>query len=155
MSGVAERLASAGLVLPAPPAPVGAYAPAVLAGDLVFVSGQLPLRDGALLAAGLVGEDVDLDTARACAQAAALNALAAASGVCDLDDVSTVVRLAGYVACGPRFTMQPKVVDAASELMLAAFGGAGRHARAAVGVASLPLGAPVELEVVLRVAGHR
>jgi enamine deaminase RidA (YjgF/YER057c/UK114 family) len=118
----------------------------------VFTSGQLPMRDGALLATGLVGADVDTDTAHECAARCALNALAALSGVCDLDDVVRVVKVTGFVASAPGFTAQPAVVDGASAVMLAAFGDAGRHARAAVGVASLPLGAPVEVEIVVEIA---
>jgi enamine deaminase RidA (YjgF/YER057c/UK114 family) len=151
-STVRSRLQAAGLALPAGPKALGDYAPAVRAGDLVFTSGQLPMRDGSLLAIGVVGSSVDAVIARQCATQAALNALAAASTVCDLDEVVAVVKVTGYVACDPGFTAQPAVVDGASAVMSAAFGEAGRHARAAVGVASLPLGSPVEIEVVLRLA---
>jgi enamine deaminase RidA (YjgF/YER057c/UK114 family) len=149
---VGARLEAAGLVLPAGPRALGDYVPAVRAGDLVFTSGQLPMRDGALMATGAVGADVDIATAWQCAEQAALNALAAAATVCDLDDVVGVVKVTGYVATEPGFTAQPAIVDGASAVMRAAFGDAGRHARAAVGVASLPLGAPVEVEVVLRLS---
>jgi enamine deaminase RidA (YjgF/YER057c/UK114 family) len=155
MSGsdrVRLALREAGHELPTPAAALGAYVPAVEAGGLVFTSGQLPMRDGALLATGVVGADVDIDTARSCAARAALNALAAASGACDLDDVVRVVKVTGYVASAPGFERQPAVIDGASEVMLAAFGEDGRHARAAVGVTALPLGAPVEVEVVLQLA---
>ncbi len=151
--GVAQRLADAGLGLPAAPAAVGAYVPAVRADALVFTAGQLPMRDGALIAVGTVGLDVDLNLARACAEQAALNALAAASAVCDLDAVDAVVRLTGYVASVPGFVSQPAVIDAASAVLLTAFGEEGRHAREAVGTAALPLGAPVELSLVLHLAG--
>ena len=143
------RLAAAGFELPAPPTALGAYVPATRAGAFVFTSGQLPMRAGELMAQGLVGSDVDTDVARACAEQCALNALAAASSVCDLADVIRVVRLTGYVASAPGFTAQPGVIDAASAVMLSAFAEAGRHAREAVGVAALPLGAPVELSLVL------
>ncbi len=149
MQTVAERLAAAGHALPAPAAALGAYVPAVRAGLLVLTSGQLPIRDGSLLSSGLLGAEVDLETGRACARQAALNCLAAASTVCDLDEVESVVKMAAYVASAPGFRAQPKVADAASELLALAFGDAGRHARAAVGVAELPLGAPVEIELVL------
>lgn len=150
MSAVADRLAAAGLALPAAPASLGSYVPARRAGSLVFTSGQLPMRDGALVTSGLVGETVEVRTARDCAGQAALNALAAASTVCDLDAVVSVVKVTGYVASAPGFTAQPSVVDGASAVMVAAFGDdAGRHARAAVGVASLPLSSPVEVEIVL------
>jgi enamine deaminase RidA (YjgF/YER057c/UK114 family) len=144
-------LRAAGLELPDPPAALGSYVPAVRAGSLVFTAGQLPLQGGVLLAAGTVDGTVDVPTAKTCAARAALNALAAASTVCDLDDVTAVVKVTGYVASGPAFTSQPAVVDGASEVVLAAFGTRGRHARAAVGVASLPMGAPVEVEMVLEV----
>jgi enamine deaminase RidA (YjgF/YER057c/UK114 family) len=146
---VTDRLAAAGLVLPKPADALGSYVPAVRTEQLVFTSGQLPSRDGSLLACGLVGGEVDLETARECARQAVLNCLAAASSVCDLDDVETVVKLTAYVASAPGFRAQPKVADAASEVLSAAFPDAGGHARAAVGVAELPLGAPVEVELVL------
>jgi enamine deaminase RidA (YjgF/YER057c/UK114 family) len=151
-SQVGRRLEAEGLTLPEGPRALGDYVPAVRAGDLVFTSGQLPMRDGALLAIGAVGGAVDVSSARECAIQAALNALAAASTVCDLDDVAAVVKVTGYVASEPSFTAQPTVVDGASAVMRAAFGQSGRHARAAVGVAALPLGAPVEVEVVLRLS---
>ncbi|MDO8915189.1 MAG: RidA family protein [Coriobacteriia bacterium] len=149
MSEVAARLAAAGYELPPAPGALGSYVPAVLTDRLVFTAGQLPLRAGQLLASGIVGAEIDPEQARACAEQAALNALAAASTVCDLDDVERVVKLTGYVASTAGFTAQPSVVDGASAVMLAAFGEAGRHARAAVGVIALPLGAPVEIEIVL------
>lgn len=146
---VTERLAQAGLSLPEAPKALGDYVPATRTGTLVFTSGQLPLVDGVLLAQGIVGADVDTDTAAKCAAAAVLNALAAASTVCDLDDVLSVVKLVGYVASAPGFTSQPLVLNAASGCLISAFGDAGRHAREAIGVASLPMNAPVEVSVVL------
>lgn len=107
------------------------------------------MRGGRLITSGVVGEAVDLEIAAACARQCALNALAAASSVCDLDEVAAVVKMTAFVASAPGFHAQPKVADGASEVLAAAFGEAGRHARAAVGVAALPLGAPVEVEVVL------
>jgi enamine deaminase RidA (YjgF/YER057c/UK114 family) len=151
VSAVADRLAAAGWALPAPAAALGAYVPAVRAGSLVFTAGQLPLRDGALVTSGAVGAEVDVETAAAAAAQAALNALAAASTVCDLDLVTGVVKLTVYVASASGFRRQPAVADGASGVLAAAFGEGGRHARAAVGVAELPLGAPVEVEVVLGV----
>lgn len=148
--GVRARLSGAGHVLPEPPVALGAYVPAVRSGDMVFTSGQLPMRDGALLATGIVGTEVDPAEARSCAAQCVLNALAAASSVCDLDDVVRVVKLTGFVASASTFTAQPAVVDGASELLQLAFGEAGRHAREAVGVTALPLGAPVELSLVLQ-----
>ena len=140
-----------GFELPDRPQALGSYVPAVRSGSLVFTSGQLPMRDGALIASGTLGADVDVETARSCAARCALNALAAASSVCDLDSVTAVVKMTGFVASASGFTSQPAVVDGASEVLLAAFGESGAHARAAVGVAALPLGAPVEIEVVLEV----
>jgi len=152
VSSVRDRLAEAGHDLPQATAALGAYVPAVRAGSLVFTSGQLPLRAGELLAAGVVGAEVDLDCARVCAERCALNALAAAATVCDLDAVERVVKVTGYVASAAGFTAQPSVIDGASELLALAFGDRGRHAREAVGVAALPLGAPVEVAIVLEVA---
>lgn len=152
MSSVSDRLVSAGFEVRSPAAALGAYVPAVRVGDLVFTSGQLPIRDGVLLASGIVGDDVSLEQAVACARLSALNCLAAASMVCDLDEVVAVARLTGYVACGPGFTRQPEVMNGASEVVQVAFGEAGRHAREAVGVVALPLGAPTEVAVVLCLA---
>jgi enamine deaminase RidA (YjgF/YER057c/UK114 family) len=149
---VAERLAAAGLELPSPPAALGAYLPAVRTGRLVFTAGQLPMADGALVATGLVGAEVEPADAARAAERCALNALAAASTVCDLDDVVRVVKVTGYVASVPGFTAQPAVIDGASAVLVSAFGEQGRHAREAVGVAALPLGAPVEVSLVLEVA---
>lgn len=146
---VAARLVEHGLALPAPPKALGLYVPATRAAGLVFTAGQLPLREGALITTGHVGAAVTPEVAKACAQLAALNALAAASTVCDLDEVAGVLRLTGYVASAAGFTRQPAVIDGASEVLAAAFGESGKHAREAVGVAELPLGAPVEVSLVL------
>ena len=148
---VSDRLQEAGLLLPTPPKALGAYVPAARADRLVFTAGQLPVADGELLATGCVEDDVAADLARRCAERCALNALAAASTVCDLDRVTRVVKLVGYVASSPGFTAQPAVIDGASAVMSAAFGESGKHAREAVGVAGLPLGAPVEVSLVLEV----
>ena len=151
MSRVADRLAELGLALPPVAAPVAAYVPAVVDGSLVWTSGQLPFVDGALPATGVVGDGEGLVPAQDAAQLArlcALNALAAIGSVADLDDVRRIVKVVGFVANAPGFTGQPGVVNGASELLGQVFGDAGRHARSAVGVAALPLGAPVEVEVV-------
>jgi len=151
---VAERLAALGLSLPALTAPLASYVPAVRAGQWVFSAGQLPFVDGVLPATGLVGEQVDPDLARELAARAGLNALAAVASVLDggLDDVARVVKVVGYVAASPTFTAHPGVVNGASDLIVAVLGeGVGTHARSAVGVASLPLGSPVEVEVVAMV----
>jgi enamine deaminase RidA (YjgF/YER057c/UK114 family) len=149
-----EKLAELGLTLPPAPKPVGAYVPAVRTGNLVFVSGQLPMRDGALIATGHVGREVALEAAQACARQAALNALAVvAAEIGGLAKVSRIVRITGHVASAPGFTDQAKVLNAASELLAQAFGDSGRHSRAALGAAELPLGAPVELEMIVEVHG--
>lgn len=152
MLSVGERLSSAGFVLPAAAAAVGLYVPAVRSGSLVFTSGQLPMRDGSLISSGLVGREVSIEVAQECARQSALNALAAAATVADLDAVERVVKLVAYVAGVAGFTQQPAVANGASEVLSAAFGEAGTHAREAVGVASLPLGAPVECSIILALA---
>jgi enamine deaminase RidA (YjgF/YER057c/UK114 family) len=152
---VSDQLARLGLRLPPVAAPAGAYLPAVVDGGLVWTAGQLPLVDGALPLTGLVGRDVTVEAAAALARTCALNALAAVASVADLDDVERVVKLVGFVASADGFHGQPTVVNGASELLGAVFGDAGRHARSAVGVAALPLGAPVELELVVRLRAPR
>lgn len=150
--GPEQRLAALGLRLPSVPAPVAAYLPAVRHGDLVWTSGQLPMVGGELVATGLVGADVDSAAAVDLARTCALNALAAVADLTGgLAAVRRVVKVVGYVASAPGFTGQPAVLNGASELLLAVFGAAGRHARSAVGVAALPLGAPVEVELVVAV----
>jgi enamine deaminase RidA (YjgF/YER057c/UK114 family) len=150
-SRVAGRLAELGLTLPAVAAPVAAYVPAVVDGDLVWTSGQLPFVDGVLQATGVVGDGEGLvppQDAAHLARLCALNALAAVGSVVDLDRVTRIVKVVGFVASGPGFTGQPGVVNGASELLGQVFAGTGGHARSAVGVAQLPLGAPVEVELV-------
>jgi enamine deaminase RidA (YjgF/YER057c/UK114 family) len=152
MSRAEDRLAELGLTLPEVAAPLAAYVPAVRDGDLVWTSGQLPLVAGKLVATGKVGSEVDPETAADLARICALNALAAIKSVVgDLDSVLRVVKVVGYVASTPTFVGQPGVVNGASSLVGEVFGDAGRHARSAVGVASLPLDAPVEVELVVRV----
>jgi enamine deaminase RidA (YjgF/YER057c/UK114 family) len=150
--GAIDNLQAAGLALPAPPAPAGAYTRAVRVGDLVFVAGQLPLVDGQLAGEGVIGEGgLSVEAGYAAAQRCALNALGvlAADG-CDLDRVR-IVRMTGYVASAAGFTGQAQVVNGASELMAQVLGEAGVHARIAVGVSALPLNAAVELEVIAQV----
>jgi enamine deaminase RidA (YjgF/YER057c/UK114 family) len=154
MSAVEDRLSELGLTVPEVVPPVAAYVPVVREGDLVFTSGQLPMVHGALAASGKVGAEIDADTAKALAATCALNAIAAIkSEVGDLDRVSRVVKVVGFVASDPSFTGQPGVINGASELLAKAFGDKGTHARSAVGVAVLPLDAPVEVEVIVSVAG--
>ncbi len=153
--GALARLAELGLELPPPPAPVAAYVPSVRTGSLLFTSGQLPLVDGALPATGLVGGgegDVTPEAAAGLARTAALNALAVIDAAVGLDAVVRVVKVGGFVASAPGFTGQPGVVNGASDLLVDVFGEAGRHARTAVGVAQLPLGAPVEIDLVVEIA---
>jgi len=152
MSVVEVRLAAFGLVVPDVAPPVAVYVPAVRSGSYVYTSGQLPMVDGSLAGVGKVGADVNPEQAKRLAATCALNAIAAIKGVVgDLDKVVRVVKVVGYVASSPSFTGQPGVINGASELLGSAFGDAGVHARSAVGVAVLPLDAPVEVEVVVEV----
>ena len=150
---VLGKLAEMGLVLPKVASPVAAYTPARRAGELVFISGQLPLQDGQLMMTGPMSPERDIDEARSSMARCFLNGLAAAGLVCDLDDISGVIRLGAFVAGTPEFTDQHLVANGASELAQAIFGESGVHARAAVGVPSLPLGATVELEITFSVQG--
>ena len=146
------RLVALGLALPPVAAPLAAYVPAVRSGQHVYTAGQLPLADGKLLMTGRVGAQVSVEEAAALARTCALNALAAVASVTGgLSAVTRIVKIVGYVASDPSFTGQPLVVNGASELMLEVFGDAGRHARSAVGVAALPLDAPVEIELIAEV----
>ena len=148
---IKEKLASIGLSLPVASAPVAAYVPAVKSGNLVFTAGQLPVVDGKVVKEGKVGSDVTADDAKEFAQLCALNALAAISLVAELDQIERVVRVGGFVNCAPGFTAIPGVVNGASELLIKIFGDVnGKHARTAVGVAELPLNAPVEIEMVVQ-----
>ena len=152
MGAVEDRLAALGHVVPEVVPPVAAYVPAVRTGSLVYTSGQLPMADGALLATGKVGAGISPQDAKQLAAQCALNAIAAVKSlVGDLDSVVRVVKVVGFVASTPEFTGQPAVINGASELLGAAFGEAGVHARSAVGVAALPLDAPVEVEVIVEV----
>jgi enamine deaminase RidA (YjgF/YER057c/UK114 family) len=153
MSEVEARLAAAGHVVPEATTPLAAYVPAVVTGRYVFTSGQLPVVDGELIATGKVGVEIDPERAAELAARCALNAIAAIKSVIgDLDKVVRVVKVVGFVASDPDFFGQPAVMNGASNLLLEAFGEAGRHARSAVGVAVLPRNAPVEVEVIVEVA---
>jgi len=152
MSEIEKKLAEMGVEIPEMTAPVASYVPFVETGGLVFISGALPLAGGKLLASGRVGEDVSLEEAQAAARQCAVNALGSLKAVAGaLDKVERIIKLEGYVASAPSFTDQHLVMNAASDLIVEVFGEAGKHARIAVGVASLPLGAAVELAVVARV----
>ncbi|MFZ3416798.1 RidA family protein [Arthrobacter sp. 3Tela_A] len=153
VSAVEQRLAELGLELPPVAAPVAAYVPAVVSGNHVYTSGQLPFIDGSLPAAGKVGAEVTAEDAKAYAARCAVNALAAIKAqIGDLDRVTRIVKVVGFVASDPSFTGQPGVINGASELLGQVFGEAGSHARSAVGVAVLPLDAPVEVEVIAEFA---
>ncbi len=149
---VADRLAELGLERPAVAAPVGSYVPAIRDGDLVLTSGQLPFVAGSLPATGKVGAEVSPERAQELARVCAANAVAAVHELIgDLDRVAQVVKVVGFVASDPSFTGQPGVLNGASDVLAEIFGEAGRHARSAVGVAVLPLDAPVEVEITVRV----
>lgn len=144
------RLRELGYELPAVPAPAGSYVPATRAGDLVFTAGQLPLEAGDLHLTGKVGDAVSVDEAREAARLCALNALAAAAAETGgLSGIGRIVKVTGFVASAPGFNGQPEVLNGASEFLGEVFGDAGLHARAAVGVAELPMDAPVEVEIVV------
>ncbi len=156
MSAVEDRLAEMGLSVPEVVPPVAAYVPAMREGNLIFTSGQLPMVSGAMAATGKVGDGhglVPASDATQMAQTCALNAIAAVKALIgDLDNVTRVVKVVGFVASDPSFTGQPGVINGASELLGQAFGDKGVHARSAVGVVALPLDAPVEVEIVVAVA---
>jgi enamine deaminase RidA (YjgF/YER057c/UK114 family) len=141
------RLRELGIRLPPVAAPVAAYVPAVRSGQLVFTSGQLPFVDGGLRRTGKVGGSVEVEDAAADAKVCALNGLAAIDDLVGLDSIARIVRVVGYVASAEGFSGQPRVVNGASELLGRVFGDAGVHARSAVGVAELPMNAPVEVEL--------
>jgi enamine deaminase RidA (YjgF/YER057c/UK114 family) len=152
VSRIEDRLAELGLTLPAVAAPLAAYVPATRNGDLVWTSGQLPFVDGKLSITGKIGAEVEPDAGAELARLCALNALAAIKAeIGDLDKIARVVKVVGYVASAPSFFGQPGVVNGASTLLGEVFGDAGKHARSAVGVAVLPLDAPVEVELVVQV----
>jgi enamine deaminase RidA (YjgF/YER057c/UK114 family) len=151
MPSASARLAELGIELPPVAAPVAAYLPAVRAGSLVYTSGQVPTVDGELPATGKVGDQVSEQDAFGYARICALNALAAIDALVGIDSVVRVVKVVGFVASAPGFTGQPSVVNGASELLVEVFGAAGQHARSAVGVAELPINAPVEVELIVEV----
>lgn len=148
-----QRISELGIVLPQVATPAGAYVPAVVSGNLVFTAGQIPLVDGKLAATGKVGKDLTAEQAKDIARICALNAVAAVKSVIgDLDRVKKVVKVVGFVSSDPSFSQQPAVVNGASELLEQIFGEKGIHARSAVGVAVLPLDAPVEVELIVEFA---
>lgn len=154
MTSASQRLAELGIELPTVPNPIASYVPAVRTGNHVYTSGQLPIVGGQLQLAGKVGAEVTQDEAAACARTCALNALAAIHSLVGIDSVVRVVKVVGFVASVPDFTGQPGVVNGASNFIGEVFGDAGCHARSAVGVAALPLDAPVEVELIVEVAAE-
>jgi enamine deaminase RidA (YjgF/YER057c/UK114 family) len=150
---VAARLGELGIAVPSAQPPVANYVPFAISGTLLIISGQLPMRDGALAYAGKLGDAVSLEDGQAAARQCFLNILAHAQRALDgdLDRVAGLLRLGGFVACVPSFTQHPAVINGASDLAVAVFGDAGRHARAAVGVPSLPLDAAVEIEATFEI----
>lgn len=153
MTSPTERLAELGITLPPVASPAGSYQPARRSGSLVFTSGQVPVVDGKPAALGKVGDTVTAEEGAALARICALNALAAVDGLVGLDSVAGVVKVVGFVASAEGFTGQPGVINGASDLLAEIFGDAGRHARSAVGVAELPLGVPVEVELIVEIHG--
>lgn len=147
-----DRLTELGITLPPVAAPVAAYVPAVRTGSYVYTSGQLPMVEGKLAATGKVGGETTPEEAHDLARICALNAVAAVDALVGIDTVARVVKVVGFVASATGFTGQPAVVNGASELLGEIFGDAGKHARSAVGVAELPLGAPVEVELVVELS---
>ena len=149
---IEEKLSSLGITLPSPPAPAGSYVPVVVTGNLAFVAGQIPLEAGQVKFRGKVGKDLPIETGQEAARLCTVNALAqlkAALG--SLDRVKRVVKVTGFVNCEPSFADQPKVINGASDLLVQVFGEKGKHARAAVGVGSLPLQSAVEVEFIVEI----
>jgi enamine deaminase RidA (YjgF/YER057c/UK114 family) len=149
---IEERLAELGIELPPAPAPVASYVPVTIAGDLAFVAGQVPIEDGTAMLTGRLGDEVGIEQGQAAARRCALQAVSALrDALGSLDRIAQIPQVTVYVASVPGFTDQPKVANGASDVLVEIFGEAGKHARAAVGVVELPLGAPVEVAVTARV----
>jgi enamine deaminase RidA (YjgF/YER057c/UK114 family) len=148
---VKAKLSEMGLTLPIAAKPVAAYVPAIRTGNLIFTAGQLPLVEGAMSLTGKIGEKISIDQGKELARICALNCLAAVQTVADVNTIVKIVRVVGYVNGIPGFTSQPAVINGASELFLQIWGESGKHARSAIGVAELPLDAPVEVELTVEV----
>ena len=150
MSSIEQKLSELNLSLPEVATPAGSYLPVIISGNLVFTAGQLPLIDGKLMATGKLGAEIKVEQGAEMAQRCALNALAAVKSVLgDLDRVTQIVKVVGFVSSVPEFSSQPAVINGASEFLQQVFGDVGKHARSAVGVAVLPLDAPVEIELIV------
>ena len=144
-----EKLASLGIVLPNPPKPAGSYVPVIITGKLVFVSGQIPIKDGKVVYLGKVTKDISVEEAQKAAKLCMINALAQIKNkIGSLDKISKIVRVSGFVNSTTEFTEHPKVINAASDLIFEIFGTAGQHSRIAIGVASLPLNSCVEIDMI-------
>jgi enamine deaminase RidA (YjgF/YER057c/UK114 family) len=149
---IEDRLASLGITLPSPPAPAGSYVPVVISHNLAFVAGQIPTEAGQVKFKGKVGKDITIEAGREAARLCTINALAQLrSALGNLDRIKRVVKVTGFVNCDPSFADQPKVINGASDLLVQVFGENGKHARAAVGVSSLPLDSAVEVEFIAEV----
>ena len=149
---IEEKLCTLGITLPSPPKPAGSYIPVVRTGNLVFVSGQIPISDGKVLYSGKVTKDLSIEDAQKAAQLCIINALAQLkSEFGNLDKISKIVRLSGFVNSPPEFTEQPKVINGASDLLFEIFEKTGQHARIAVGVSSLPLNSAVEIDLIVEI----
>ncbi len=145
-----DVLSSLGITLPSPPPPAGSYVPVVVSGNLAFVSGQIPVKGGELQFKGKVGKDITVEEGQSAAALCVINALAQLkANLGSLDRISRIVKVTGFVNCEPSFTDQPRVVNGGSDLLFKIFGDKGKHARAAVGMSSLPLGSSVELELIV------
>lgn len=152
MSNVSERLNELNIHLPEPPIAAGSYLPVVRSGQLLFISGNLPIQDGKLFSPGVVGDSVDIEFARKAARISAINILAnTAAYLGSIDEIKQIVKVTGFVASAFGFTDQPKVINGASDLFVEIFGEAGRHARSAIGVSALPLGSCVEVEAIIEI----
>ncbi len=152
MSVIEDHLKELGITLPSPPMPVASYVPCTISGNIVFVSGQIPIADGAIKYVGKLGVDVPLEAGQAAAQLCAINVLAQLkAAIGDLDRVTRCLKLGVFINAAPDYTQQPEVANGASDLIAAVFGDAGKHARAAVGVGSLPRGVAVEVDAVFEI----
>jgi len=148
---IRDNLRDLGLEVPVAAKPVAAYVPAIRTGNLIFTAGQLPLVNGQMVATGKVGQEVDVEQAKKLAEVCALNCLAAVETIVPIERIFRIVRVVGYVNGTAGFTNQPAVINGASELFLNLWGDSGKHARSAVGVAELPLNAPVEIELTVEI----
>jgi enamine deaminase RidA (YjgF/YER057c/UK114 family) len=147
-----EKLASLNIILPSPPKPVGSYVPVVVTGKFVFVSGQIPIKDGKVAYLGKVPKDISIEEAQKAAKLCIINALAQIKNeIGSLDRISKIIRVSGFVNSTPEFIEQPKVINAASDLVFEIFGSKGQHSRIAIGVASLPLNSCVEIDVIAEI----